>query len=76
MSHEVFQTATWQDVAPLLARWFICLLPSTDGSWDVLAGFPPVGLPRLDARRVPFAGLPQAIAEVAARCAAAEEERR
>lgn len=71
MSNDVFQTATWQDVAPLLQRWQMALAPAPDRSWDVLAGWPRGGgLPRLDTRAVPWAQLPAAIAALAARCEA------
>lgn len=61
---------SWASVAPLLARWSMALVPYGDGTWDVHAGYPSVGLPQATARVVPFAALPQAIADVAARCVA------
>lgn len=75
MSDDVGQAATWQDVAPLLQRWQMALVPSPDGSWDVLAGYSRMGgvLPPHDARNVSFADLPQAIADVAAQCEASEK---
>jgi hypothetical protein len=60
-------------VAPLLARWHIALVPHRDGTWDVLAGFVESWRPHQEARGVPFRRLPQAIADVAARCAAEEK---
>jgi hypothetical protein len=60
---------TWNDVAPLLERYQIALVPHPDRSWDVLAFLPDLG-PHVDARRVDFAALPAVIAAVAARCAA------
>jgi hypothetical protein len=65
--------STWNDVAPLLARWAMALVPHRDGSWDVLAFLAGCG-PQGDARYVECARLPAAIAEVAARCAAAAGE--
>ena len=70
MSNDVLQTATWATVAPLLARWQMAVLPHLDGSWDV------VGWYRLAGRRPPqrlavaWPDVPQAIADVAARCQA------
>jgi hypothetical protein len=69
---------SWATVAPLLQRWQIALVPHRDGTldqvqgglWDVLATCPGAVLPAQEAYRVPFARLPQAIADVAARCAA------
>ena len=63
---------SWASVAPLLQRWQMALVPYTDRSWDVYSGYNDHSLPRHDARGVPFAALPQAIAiaDVAARCAA------
>ena len=62
---------SWATVAPLLARWQMLLLPTQDRSWDVCSGWPRLcGLPRHAARGVPFAALPQAIQDVAARCEA------
>jgi hypothetical protein len=59
---------TWDEVLPLLERWQIALVPHPDRSWDVLAfGVPFV--PPQDVRGVAFAGLPQAIKDLAARCA-------
>jgi hypothetical protein len=81
MSNEVFPRTTpdrcpgpaWNDVAPMLERWQIALVPHADRSWDVLAFLAGVG-PQVDARHIDFAALPQAIAAVAARCEAAGEE--
>jgi hypothetical protein len=64
---------TWNAVAPLLSRWHLALVPHRDGTWDVLA-FGGGGL-QVDARRVPFPALPQAIADVAVRCDAAARAR-
>ena len=61
---------SWASVAPLLARWQMALIPARDGLWDVLAGFVTSWMPHHDARRVPFAQLPAAIAALAARCEA------
>ena len=78
----------WDQVAPLLQRWQIALVPHRDGAWDVLAGFdrpgsrPWIGVQGRpgqalsgvqEARYVAFAQLPQAIADVAARCEAEEK---
>lgn len=64
---------SWASVAPLLARWQMALVPHRDGQWDVLAGFVESWRPHHDARCIPFAALPQAIADVAAQC---EREKR
>jgi hypothetical protein len=65
-------------VAPLIERWQIALVPHRYGTldqvqgglWDVMALCPGAVLPAHEAYCVPFARLPQAIADVAARCAA------
>lgn len=60
---------SWASVAPLLERWQMALVPYRDRLWDVIAcaaGSKSQGI----ARRVPFAALPQAIADVAAQCEA------
>lgn len=65
----------WDAVAPLLARWRMALIPHQDGTWDVLTGYDSRLLTGVfDVHLVPFAGLPQAIAALAARCAAAARE--
>lgn len=73
---------SWASVAPLIARWQMALVPLAPGTWHVLPNYPhALALPRhLGETAVPFEGLPQAIADVAARCeataalAAGEEE--
>lgn len=72
MSDAVQQDASWATVAPLVQRWQMALVPRSDGTWDVLACFPDAGPPVHEVERVPFAGLPQAIQDLAARCAAEE----
>ena len=63
---------SWASVAPLLERWQIALMPQRDRSWDLVSGFPRAcGLPVHGATAVLWAALPQAIADVAARCEAA-----
>ena len=62
---------SWPEVASLLERWQMALVPHPEGLWDVLAGESGHGLPMHEAHRVPFAQLPQAIAALAARCAGA-----
>ncbi|HSF31903.1 MAG TPA: hypothetical protein VLK82_15675 [Candidatus Tectomicrobia bacterium] len=63
---------SWAEVAPLLARWQMALIPYADRSWDVLAGYPRGWTgPMPSIYGVPFAGLPQAILEVSQRCEAA-----
>jgi hypothetical protein len=65
-------------VAPLIERWQIARVPPPSGpqdkvqggGWDVMALCPGAVLPAHEAYCVPFARLPQAIADVAARCAA------
>ena len=74
MSTTVHPPATWDDVAPLLARWQMALVPHRDGSWDVLATFPGATPPVHEAYRVPFDRLPEAIVSVAARCEADTRE--
>jgi hypothetical protein len=61
---------SWATVAPLLERWQIALAPHRDGTWDVVAFHTGIGPPH-DARQVPFARLPQTIADLAAQCEAA-----
>lgn len=74
MSDMVFQDATWASVAPLLARWQMALLPFPDRSWDVHAGYPVRWTgPRLSLYGIAWADLPQAIADVAARCEAVRQ---
>lgn len=73
-SDMVAQEMTWTDVAPLLARWQIALVPHFDRTWDVLAGYSDYTLPLQGDYRVPFRDVPAAIAQVAARCAAAPRE--
>lgn len=65
-------SVTWCDVAPLLARWQIALVPETDGTWDARAFGVPL-VPPYGCHHVRFADLPQVIAAVAAWCAAEEE---
>jgi hypothetical protein len=83
MNNDVQQSVPWSDVAPLLQRWQMALLPQPDGTWDVQPGYPSVG-PHRDGGRswwwrlavnVPFAELPQAIQEVSRRCEAEKGER-
>ena len=73
MSDVLLQSVTWASVAPLLARWQMALVPHRDGTWDVLAGFDRLSGVQ-EARAVPWADVPQAITDVAARCEAAQGE--
>lgn len=73
MSDTVFPPVTWQDVAPLLERWRLAVFPNPDGTWDVLTGYAGGAsgcLLRVTARC--WTDVPQAIADVAAQCAAGE----
>ena len=66
---------SWATVAPLLERWQMALIPQHDGTWHLIANYPlALSLEvHLGATSVPFDHLPQIIADVAARCAAAGE---
>lgn len=69
MSDTVQHGATWNDVAPLLARYQIALVPHPDGRWDVTAFGVPL-VPPYGCHHVRFADVPQVIAAVAAWCEA------
>ena len=75
MSDDVGQAATWQDVAPLLARWAIGVGPSGDGTWEVIRLRPGTcgEAWEVETIGVLFSALPQAIADVAAQCEASEK---
>lgn len=72
MNHPGPQGVTWNDVAPLLHRWRIALIPWEDGRWDVLTGYDSgMTVPVYDARGVSWAQVPQTIWDLAERCEAA-----